>query len=145
MSKSLYSNNNPKTTINGFGYASKEKALYTIKKVEKTKRGEQYKFQVINTMYNRAKFHKNQTKGMKDAMKVFKKWLDNRKNNTNDYPFLNISLINKYEKLANIYNVSLKSRGLEKPTTSDEGFLVVYRKLKGNITKLKKKSIFDLL
>ena len=71
-------------------------------------------------------------------MKIFKKWLDNRKNNTYDYPFLNISLINKYEKLANIYNVSLKSRGLEKPITSDEGFLVIYRRLKGNITKLKK-------
>ena len=68
MSKSLYSDDNPKTTITGFGYGSKEKALYTIKKVEKTKRGEQYKFQVINTMYNRAKFHKNQTKDMRDSL-----------------------------------------------------------------------------
>jgi hypothetical protein len=26
-------------------------------------------------MYNRAKYHKSQTNGMKDAMKVYKSWL----------------------------------------------------------------------
>ena len=72
---SLYSNNNPETTIKGFGYKDKKTALETIKKVEKTKRGELYKFQVINTMYNRAKYHKYRTKDMEEAMKVFNKWL----------------------------------------------------------------------
>lgn len=37
----LYSNNNPKTTIKGFGYKDKKTALETIKKVEKTKREQQ--------------------------------------------------------------------------------------------------------
>ena len=46
-------------------------------------------------------------------------------------PYLSLSLVNSYEELAEYYNVSLKARGLEKPTTSDEGFLVVYRKVKG--------------
>jgi hypothetical protein len=46
--------------------------------------------------------------------------------------YLPLSLVNSYEKLADYYNVSLKARGLEKPTTSDKGFLVVYRKAKGN-------------
>ena len=27
-------------------------------------------------MYNRAKYHPHQTTAMKDAMRVFKKWLD---------------------------------------------------------------------
>jgi hypothetical protein len=45
--------------------------------------------------------------------------------------YLPLSLVNEYEKLAEYYNVSRKARGLEKPTTSDEGFLVVYRKIKG--------------
>jgi hypothetical protein len=27
-------------------------------------------------MFNRAKYHPHQTQGMKDAMKVFKNWLD---------------------------------------------------------------------
>jgi hypothetical protein len=35
--------------------------------------------QVVNTMYNRAKYHANQTDGMRDAMKIFKKWLNNKK------------------------------------------------------------------
>ena len=74
-------------------------------------------------------------------MKVFKKWLDNykkmKKNEEDKFPFLKLRLIRSYEKLADFYNISLKARGLEKPTTSDEGFLVVYRRLKGNINKLK--------
>ena len=76
---SIYSNNNPNTTIKGFGYKDKKKVIETIKLVEKLG-GKNYKFQVINTMYNRAKFHKNRTKDMEEAMKVFKKWLDNYKN-----------------------------------------------------------------
>ena len=47
-------------------------------------------------------------------------------------PYLHLELVNSYEKLAEYYNVSRKARGLEKPTTSDEGFLVVYRKVNGN-------------
>ena len=141
MSKSLYSDDNPSTTISGFGYKDKQTAIKTIDSVEKTKRGIDYKFQVINTMYYRAKHHKNRTKKMEDAMKVFKKWLDNYKkkeiNMFDKYPFLSLSLIKSYEKLANYYNISLKSRGIIKPSTSDEGFLVVYRKIKGKYKKLK--------
>ena len=93
-------------------------------------------------MYYRAKHHKNKTKDMEKAMKVFKVWLDNYKNmkkeeSGNKYPFLKLGIIRSYEKLAKYYNISLKARGLEKPTTSDEGFLVVYRRFKGNINKLK--------
>lgn len=39
-----------------------------------------YQKQVVNTMYNRAKYHPHQTDGMKEAMKVFKKWLDKNAN-----------------------------------------------------------------
>ena len=141
MSKSLYSDDNPSTTISGFGYKDKDIAIKTINSVNKTKRGLNYKFQVINTMYYRAKHHKNRTKKMEGAMKIFKKWLDKykklEKNKEDKFPFLTLSLIKSYEKLAEYYKVSLKSRGLIKPTTSDEGFLVVYRRLKGKYTKLK--------
>ena len=128
----LFDDANPDTTIKGYGYKNKEKAIDTIKLVEKTKRGRSYKFQVINTMYNRAKHHKNTTKDMKEAMKVFEGWLNEYK-----YPFLPLKTIRKYEKLADYYNVSLKARGKEKPSTSDEGFLVVYKKVHGNVDKLK--------
>ena len=48
-----------------------------------------------------------------------------------------MSLVNSYEKLADYYNISRKARGLEKPTTSNEGFLVVYRKVKGDKNLMK--------
>jgi len=34
-----------------------------------------YQKQVVNTMYNRAKYHPNQTNNMKEAMKIFNIWL----------------------------------------------------------------------
>tara|TARA_A100001015_G_scaffold320756_1_gene448347 strand:- start:2044 stop:2304 length:261 start_codon:yes stop_codon:yes gene_type:complete len=75
----LYSDRNPQTTIKGFGYANAKKARATLKKLKKVKRPEVYKFQVVNTMYYRAKHHKYRTKDMEAAMKVFKKYLDRRK------------------------------------------------------------------
>jgi hypothetical protein len=44
--------------------------------------------------------------------------------------FLPYSLVHKYEALAEKYNISRGARGLEKPTTSDEGFVRVYERVK---------------
>lgn len=45
-------------------------------------------------------------------------------------PFLPYNLVHKYEKLAEYYNISRGARGLEKPVTSDEGFVRVYERVK---------------
>lgn len=79
----LYSDRNPKTTIKGFGYKDARKARNTLKKLKKLNKPEVYNFQVINTMYYRAKHHKYRTKDMEEAMKVFKKYLDKRKSKKN--------------------------------------------------------------
>ena len=71
----LYSDRNPETTIKGFGYKNKDKAIFTLKKLKKIKASKKYSFQVVNTMYNRAKYHKYRTKDMEKAMKVFNKFL----------------------------------------------------------------------
>ena len=73
----LYTDNNPETTIKGLGFKNKEKAEHTIKKIKN--KSMNYQFQVINTMYYRAKHHPHINKDMKEAMKIFKKWLDNYK------------------------------------------------------------------
>jgi hypothetical protein len=77
---------------------------------------------------------------MKEAMKIFKEWLNAKKKRQKaggtDLSYLPLSLIQPYEKLADYYGISKKARGLEKPTTTDEGFLVVYKRLKGNYRKL---------
>lgn len=80
INKSLYEDNHPETSLKGTGYASKEKALYTLELIKNY--DIVYQKQVVLTMYNRAKFHKYQTDGMLDAMKVYKKWLKLHKTKT---------------------------------------------------------------
>ena len=136
---SLYNNKNPKTTIHKFGYGNKQRALDTIKNVKSYNKN--YQFQIINTMYNRAKYHKNRTKDMEEAMKIFNKWLQNYKkikpSSKDLYPFLSLKTIKKYEPLADKYNISLVCRGLKKSKLTDSGFLEIYKKVKGNKQKLK--------
>ena len=74
VNKSLYEDKHPKTSTKGTGFKDKKKALDTLKIIKD--RDITYQRQVVNTMYNRAKYHPHQTEEMKDAMKVFKEWLD---------------------------------------------------------------------
>lgn len=47
---------------------------------------------------------------------------------SNNYPYLSRGLIDYYDKLAEHYNISRRARGLEKPLTTDYGFLEIYKK-----------------
>ena len=76
---SLYSDYNKSTSNKGFGFANKEKALDTIKKLKTEKI--RYQVYVVTTMLGRAKSHPHQTQGMRDAIKIFKKWLKEYKKN----------------------------------------------------------------
>lgn len=70
---SLYSNGKKSKYRIKIGYGSAKRALETLKNIKKSDKS--YQMQVVNTMYNRAKFHANQTSDMREAMKIFKKWL----------------------------------------------------------------------
>ena len=70
---SLFSNSIKKKTY-FTGYGTEEKAKKTLKSIKKLPQGKQN--QIINSMYNRAKFHANQTDDMRKAMKVFQKYID---------------------------------------------------------------------
>ena len=70
----LYTNAHPKSTVKGTGYKNKETAEKTLLLIQK--KTKKYQFLIINILYQRAKYHKHQTQGMKDAMKVFRKWLN---------------------------------------------------------------------
>lgn len=74
---SLYSNYNPKTTIKGTGFKDIETAKHTLNIIKD--KDISYQRRVIQTMYNRAKFHPHQTKKMRDAMKIYKDWLEKHK------------------------------------------------------------------
>ena len=71
--KSLYEDKHPKSSTKGTGFKDKQKAIETLKIIKN--RDIIYQKQVVNTMYNRAKYHPHQTDGMKEAMKIFNKWL----------------------------------------------------------------------
>lgn len=76
--KSLYSDDHPKTSTKGTGFKDKQKALDTLKIIKN--RDITYQKLVVTTMYNRAKYHPHQTPAMKEAMKIFNKWLKEHKN-----------------------------------------------------------------
>ncbi len=77
---SLYSNGKSKSRTKT-GYGNAKKARETLKNIKKF--DIKYQVQVVNTMYNRAKYHANQTKDMREAMIIFKKWLQKYKKSKN--------------------------------------------------------------
>lgn len=72
---SLYSDYNKETTIPNLGFKDKEKVVYTLNKIKN--KPIKYQLSLVSTMIGRAKNHPYQTKEMKEAIKVFQKWLDN--------------------------------------------------------------------
>ena len=82
----LYSNRHPNRTMKGTGFKDKKTAIKTIQLIRY--RSPTYQFNVINTMYNRAKFHPHQTSEMKDAMKIFLKWLKKYKKPKIKYAYM---------------------------------------------------------
>jgi hypothetical protein len=70
-----------KEAIKGTGYSDKEKAESTIKKLDdlKSKGEHKWAMSIATTMESRAKNHAHQTDGMRDAIKVFRKWIDDNK------------------------------------------------------------------
>jgi len=152
----LFNDRNPISTIHNTGFKDKETALKTLQLLKY--RDIDYQFQVINTMFYRCKYviqktkDKEKIKKLRKAESVFLKWLKKyRKDKTPRTKllkkfsnYLDLKTVNNAEKLAKIYNISKKARGLEKSIKSDLGFLEVYRNVKGNkkmlrVTPIKKK------
>lgn len=73
----LYTNSHKKNSIKGTGYKNEKKAKDTIKLIKNLPKYKQ--FLIINSLYNRAKYHPHKTKDIKKAIKIFEKWLKNYK------------------------------------------------------------------
>lgn len=69
-------NDNPRgrPRLRTLGYGTRKKALDSIKKLKHMDKA--YQRQAATTMYYRAKYHKYQTKNMKEAMALYKKFLN---------------------------------------------------------------------
>lgn len=66
-------NNSVKPPAIKAGYGTAKKARNTLRRLRHASRKKSH--QIARTMYYRAKFHKYQTQGMKQAMKVYGKYL----------------------------------------------------------------------
>jgi len=82
----LYSNLHPNRTMKGTGFKDKKTAIETIKIIRY--RSPTYQFNLINTMFNRAKYHPHQTSEMRDAMKIFAVWLKKYKKPKIKYAYM---------------------------------------------------------
>ena len=126
----LYNDLHAEKSLKNTGFKDREKAIKTINLV--TKRSLRYQFDVINTMYNRAKFHPHKTKQMEEAMVIFQKWLKKypklKKYEDKNYKFLTLEQIEKYEKIAEIYKINGIIRGIN--------FLQMYKEVDGKPNKL---------
>lgn len=141
----LFSDNNPETTVHGYGFSNPKVAEYTLQDLKY--RDIDYQFQVVNTMYNRCKQVIKKTKDtsrikiLKQSLAIYNKWIKNYKskqrNTKESYPYLSPQNIRKLEFLAEYYNISRKARGLEKPTKSDKGFLPIWESVKGDKKQLR--------
>ena len=70
----LYNNPPWKPRVSGIKYATGKNARASIQKISKEDKA--YRKRVAMRMYLRAKYHKNQTSGMREAMKVWKKYMN---------------------------------------------------------------------
>lgn len=141
----LFSDNNPETTVHGYGFSNSNIANKTINDLKY--RDIDYQFQVINTMYYRGKEvikrtkNKNSITNIKLALDIFNNWLLEYKNKNLGkiylYPYMSLKEIKLLEFLAEFYNISLKARGLEKSTTSDKGFIQIWKEVKSNKKRLR--------
>lgn len=61
--------------VSGLGYKNTRTARRTVRKV--SGKSQQYQKQALGTMFFRAKHHTRRTRGMKNAMRIFKKRLAN--------------------------------------------------------------------
>lgn len=72
-------NDNPrgKSRLRGLGYGTKKKATNSIRRLKKMSKA--YQHQAATTMYYRAKYHKYRTSGMKNAMNIYRSFLQTLK------------------------------------------------------------------
>nr|CAD7194621.1 unnamed protein product [Timema douglasi] len=121
----------------GAGFKDKDKALETIKLLEG--RDISFQFQVINSMYHRAKVILKRTKdaekvqNLTEAIETFQVWLDDYRAHSRakeNFTYLPLETVEAYERLAEKYGVS-------QAVNSRPSFLQVYKAAEGELKKLR--------
>lgn len=135
----LFGSENTETTFTGGGFKDKEKATETLKLLEG--RDITYQYQVINSMFNRAKVILKRTKdaekvkNLKEAVATFEEWLDDYKTHSRskeNFGYLPLDTVNAFRSLAKEQGV-LNGKG--------PAFVQVYEECDGDLKKLRVKKV----
>ncbi|CAH1404110.1 unnamed protein product [Nezara viridula] len=133
----LFGSETNENTFQGAGFKDKEKALETIRLLEG--RDITYQYQIINSMYNRAKVilrrttDKDKRNNLTEAIDTFEAWIDDYKSNSRskeNFSYLSLDLVEGYEPLA-------KHHGLE------TDFLTIYKEVDGDLKALRSKKVTE--
>ncbi|XP_063231687.1 uncharacterized protein LOC134536084 [Bacillus rossius redtenbacheri] len=133
----LFGSETTETTFQGAGFKDKDKALETIRLLEG--RDVSFQFQIINSMYHRAKVILKRTKdaekvkNLTEAVETFDAWLNDYRAHSRakeNFPYLPLDVVEGYDKLAERY-------GIKQPENGTPSFLQVYRSAEGDLKKLR--------
>ena len=82
----LYTDEDPKGTIQGLGFKDKATAERSVNIIKRSGKTHAHKIQAAMAMEQRARFHPNATPGIKAAQKVYAKFIDEMKKKTKRNP-----------------------------------------------------------
>lgn len=134
----LFGSETTETTFQGAGFKDKDKALETIQLLEG--RDITFQFQIINSMYHRAKVILKRTKdpekvkNLSEAIETFEEWIDDYKSHSRakeNLTYLPLDVVEAFEPLAERYKVSTEVPGVE------SNFLKIYRAAAGDLKKMR--------
>jgi hypothetical protein len=121
----LFTDDNPATTIHGYGFNSLQRVKYTLADLAMRDIG--YQFQVVNTMLQRGRqvlrrtHNPDSQKQIRAGLALYQDWIAdyNRRNRfrTENHPYLPLSVIRRYQSMADEYRI---------PRREYEPFLRVY-------------------
>ena len=80
----LYTDEDPEGTIQGLGFKDKATATKSIRLIKNSGKTHAHKIQAAMAMEQRARFHPNATKGIKEAQKVYKQFIEEMKVKTKE-------------------------------------------------------------
>ena len=106
----LYTDEDPKGTIQGLGFKDKTTAEKSIRLIENSGKTHAHKIQAAMAMEQRARFHPHQTTGIKQAQKVYARFIKEMKKKTKRNPGTSFSDIKQdFEQMIDdAFNVRMK-------------------------------------
>lgn len=134
----LFGSESNENTFQGGGFKDKDKAQETVRLLEG--KDTTYQFQIINSMYNRAKViykrttDKDKRKNLEESIEVFEEWIDDYKKNSRSketFSYLPLESVVGYKILAKHYGIE------------DLEFVEAFKEVDGDLKRLRNKKIPD--